>query len=59
VDVNTYQVHPTGRFKVDDPNAMIMCVARKNHSRAPIWPMQSKYLNNPDLKGDTSGSAIT
>ena len=54
IDVQSYQVPHTKRLKVDDPNAMIMCVARKNHNNKLTWPMQSKYLNNPDLKvGDT------
>jgi hypothetical protein len=35
---------------VQDPNGMIMCVARKGHNRPAIWPMQSKYLGNPQLK---------
>ena len=29
---------------------MIVAVARKQHARPAIWPMQSKYLNNPTLK---------
>lgn len=50
IEVKSYKVEHVARQKIDDPNAMVLCVARKAHDRAPVWPMQSKYLNNPDLK---------
>lgn len=52
IDVHSYVMDPVKRQQVNDPNAMIMCVARKVHGRQPVWPMQSKYLNNPGLKVD-------
>lgn len=55
IQVQAYPVHPTQRQPVQNPNAMVMCVARKKHDRAPAWPMQSKYLNNPDLKAQVAG----
>ena len=37
--------------------SMILCVARKKHGAAPIWPTQSKYLQNPTLKSDVKQAA--
>jgi hypothetical protein len=52
INVKSYKVEPTKRLNVNDSNAMIMCVARKAHGKPPAWPMQSKYLMNPGLKGE-------
>lgn len=51
IQVTSQKLDHVHRQKVADTVTMIMCVARKKHARPPIWPMQSKYLNNPDLKG--------
>lgn len=51
IDVTSYKLDHIRRQVVRDSNGMIMCVARKGHSRPAIWPMQSKYLGNPGLKG--------
>jgi hypothetical protein len=46
----TYQkVDHTRRQRVTD-SAMVLSVVRKQNDHAPIWPMQSKYLQNPTLK---------
>jgi hypothetical protein len=55
VDVHAYPLHHMARHPVEHPNAMIMCVAQKAHDRPAVWPMQSKYLNNPDLKAQSLG----
>ena len=52
IEVTSYQMDPVKRQTVKDPNGSIMCVARKGHNRPLIWPMQSKYLSNPSLKGE-------
>jgi hypothetical protein len=51
IDVNSQTIDHTRRVRVPEATTMVMCVARKQHDRAPVWPMQSKYLNNPSLKG--------
>ena len=51
----TYQkVDHTRRQSVSD-SAMVMSVVRKQNDSAPIWPMQSKYLQNPTLKNTAAG----
>ncbi len=50
IDVQAYPLDPVKRRPADNSNAMVMCVMQKKHDRAPVWPMQSKYLNNPTLK---------
>ncbi|HWA48049.1 MAG TPA: hypothetical protein VG742_07235 [Dongiaceae bacterium] len=55
IQVHAYPLHHMKRHPVEHPNAMITCVARKAHDRAPAWPMQSKYLANPDLKTQAVG----
>lgn len=52
IEVTSYQMDPVRRQAVGDPNSSIMCVARKKHNRPLVWPMQSKYLMNPNLKGE-------
>jgi hypothetical protein len=52
IEVTSYQLDPIRRQTVEDRNGSIMCVARKAHSRPLVWPMQSKYLKNPSLKGN-------
>ena len=52
IEVISTKLDPVRREKAADANAMIVCVARKRHDRLLIWPTQSKYLNNPDLKGE-------
>jgi len=55
IEVASYQMDPIRRQPVEDPNGSIMCLARKMHNRPLIWPMQSKYLKNPSLKGEVQG----
>jgi hypothetical protein len=50
IDVQSEQLHSTGRQAMKVANTMILCVARKNHDRPPVWPTQTKYLQNPTLK---------
>lgn len=52
IDVASYKLEPIKRVNVTDSNAMVMCVVRKAHDRPTNWPMQSKYLLNPGLKGE-------
>ncbi|MGH6894344.1 MAG: hypothetical protein ACREEP_19015 [Dongiaceae bacterium] len=57
IEAQPHQVQPTARQAMNPSVSMVLCVARKNHDRPPIWPMQSKYLQNPGLKaGDKSAS---
>ena len=57
IDVTSYKLDHVRRQSVTDPNGMVMCVVRKSHDRAPTWPMQSKYLNNPTLKAEGAKAA--
>lgn len=50
IDVQAYPLDPIKRHPADASNAMVMCVVQKKHDRAPVWPMQAKYLHNPTLK---------
>jgi hypothetical protein len=51
----TYQkVDHTRRQRVTD-SAMVLSVVRKQNDSTPIWPMQSKYLQNPTLKNNAAG----
>ena len=51
----TYQkVDHTRRQRVTD-SAMVLSVVRKQNDSVPIWPMQSKYLDNPTLKNNAAG----
>lgn len=58
INVTSYKLEPTKRLNVDDRNAMIMSVVRKAHGKPPAWPMQSKYLANPGLKGADKKSSL-
>lgn len=50
IEVESRKVNHIRRDSVSESITMIMAVARKQHDRPPVWPMQSKYLNNPTLK---------
>jgi hypothetical protein len=43
------------RQRVSDSITMLLSVARKQNDSVPIWPMQSKYLQNPTLKNNAAG----
>ena len=55
IHVSSQQLHPTRRQQVRD-STMVMCIARKKHDRAATWPTQTKYLNNPTLKGEAKSA---
>lgn len=50
INVQAGPVPAVQPHKLKDGSTMVMCVARKKHDRPLKWPMQSKYLQNPDLK---------
>lgn len=50
IAVHSQKLDHTRRQRVPESITMILCVARKQHDRSAIWPMQSKYLSNPGLK---------
>ena len=41
----------TARFSTNLPEATLTAVAQKQNDRPPIWPIQTKYRNNPTLAG--------
>ena len=45
-----FEVPSTGRFDDPPPNASLVVVARRAGDAEIVWPTQSKYLANPDLK---------
>lgn len=50
VAVRAEKLHHTKRQHAPESAGMLLCVARKNHARPAIWPVQSKYLASPNLK---------
>ena len=48
---NLISVPETERFTID-PEASTLFVARRNEISPLIWPIQSKYLQNPTLKSE-------
>ena len=44
-----FKVDPAGRFAAP-PEAMLYCIARREHAGAPRIPTQSKYLAHPGLR---------
>ncbi|HKP24300.1 MAG TPA: hypothetical protein VJV39_10565 [Dongiaceae bacterium] len=54
IKVSYQKVDHTRRQRVTD-SAMVLSVVRKQNDSAPIWPMQSKYLQNPTLKNNAAG----
>jgi hypothetical protein len=53
IDIHSHKLDHVRRQRVAESTTMVMCVARKQHDRPVVWPMQSKYLSNPGLKGAT------
>ena len=43
-----FKVHATGRFAAP-PDAVLYCIARRQHAGALAFPTQSKYLEHPGL----------
>jgi hypothetical protein len=54
IKVTYAKVDHTRRQRVTD-SAMVLAVVRKQNDSVPIWPMQSKYLDNPTLKNNAAG----
>jgi hypothetical protein len=54
IKVTYAKVDHTRRQRVTD-SAMVLAVVRKLNDSVPIWPMQSKYLDNPTLKNNAAG----
>jgi hypothetical protein len=50
LSAKTFDLPPTGRFADPPANASLVVVAKRTRAGETIWPMQSKYLGNPDLK---------
>ena len=50
IEVESRKLNHIKRDSVPESMTMIVAVARKQHARPAIWPMQSKYLNSPTLK---------
>ena len=57
IKVNYQKVDHTRRQRVPDSTTMVLSVARKLNDSVPIWPMQSKYLQNPTLKNNAARQA--
>ena len=57
IEVNYRQLDHTRRQRVPESTTMLLSVVRKQHGRAPIWPMQSKYLQSPSLKRQVQTAA--
>lgn len=55
IKVNYQRVDHTRRQRVPESTTMVLSVARKQNANVPIWPMQSKYLQNPTLKNNAAG----
>jgi len=49
-----HKIDHTRRQRVSDSITMLLSVARKQNDSVPIWPMQSKYLQNPTLKNSAA-----
>lgn len=47
------ELPPFARYQ-PQPNAVILCVARKVERKAFSWPIQSKYRSNPTLKREAA-----
>jgi len=57
IKVNYQKIDHIRRQRVPESTTMVLSLARKEHARAPIWPMQSKYLQNPTLKNNAARKA--
>lgn len=57
IKVNYQKIDHTRRQRVPETTTMVLSVARKQNADAPIWPMQSKYLQNPTLKNTAAAKA--
>jgi SAM-dependent methyltransferase len=50
LSAKTFEIPATARFAAPPPDASLVVVAKRMRAGEPEWPMQSKYLANPDLK---------
>lgn len=57
IKVNYQKIDHTRRQRVPETTTMVLSVARKQNADGPIWPMQSKYLQNPTLKNSAAAKA--
>jgi len=46
---SNYILPTTKKFVINGDN-WIFVVAKKKNSKKPEWPIQTKYIENPDLK---------
>jgi hypothetical protein len=46
-----YKVPPTAKFSEAIPGSTVYVLARRVATQAIVWPTQTKYLKNPELKG--------
>lgn len=46
----TFEIPATARFADPPSDASLVVIAKRMRAGEPIWPMQSKYLANPNLK---------
>lgn len=57
IKINYQRIDHTRRQRVPETTTMVLSVARKQNGEAPIWPMQSKYLQNPTLRNTAGAKA--
>ena len=50
LSAKTFEIPATGRFADAPSNSSLVVVAKRVRAGEAVWPMQSKYLANPDLK---------
>ncbi len=57
IKIISHKLDHTRRQRVSDNLTMVLSVVRKQNAHVPIWPMQSKYLQNPTLKNNAARQA--
>ena len=50
IDTKIVKLPSTARYKEDLPESWITVVAQRLHERTAVWPMQTKYKINPNLR---------
>lgn len=51
IESQLFELPATKRFKGAPEDSWISVIAQKLHTKKNVWPMQTKYKNNPSLSG--------
>jgi len=58
LEPRVFDIPATGRFKDPPGEASIAIAARRQDIRPLVWPVQTKYLDNPGLKASPAGNDV-